>query len=193
MAFDMKAKKKELLTVKHPLCNAAERLKVAYATGVALLMARADDHESMMDGEREALETLVYALDLPAEMTVEIIANVRHIDTDIVDVIVNVLETEEQKLLFLLDLYRAANSDKDFSAPEKVMINDFVEVLKMEKWRDFIASFWSALESKDCAKANTLVQAVIEGGMEPNIGHLQYFMPEFKYEEIIEGFGFGAW
>lgn len=185
----MKEKKKELLTVSHPLASADEYLKSAYATGVALLMARAD--ENLLDAEREALGSLIYALGLPAEKTDEIISTVQNTGPEIVDVIVKALANEDHKMLFLLDLYRGASADKDFSDSEKEMIGEFVEMLKMEKMRDFVASFSAATDSGDCEKANKLVQAVIEKGQEPNIGHLQYFMPEFKYEETIEGFELG--
>ncbi len=186
----MKEKKKELLTVRHPLRGEDASVRLPYVTGVALLMARADDE--LAAAEREALAELVYAMELPEGSLDRVLATVNDADPSIFDQILPALSAADLRLCFALDLHRAAGADGVVKDEEQEMVADFLEMLRLnEAERTFVAAFAGAMAAQDAGAANRAVQAGVEQGVEPNIGHLSYFLPSFTYQEEIPGFTLG--
>ena len=127
---EMEKKKKAMARSKHPLCNEELRLREAYATGVALLMARAD--ENLNYAEKEHMQELADALLLVEDPVERIFTTVVDAGADILDCIVTVIEKRDHKYLFILDLYRAARVDGDFQPEEQRMIELFEDMLDLK-------------------------------------------------------------
>lgn len=191
MGFSIKEKKKELLTVKHPLYTEDESVKLPYLICIALLMARVDD--DLAQSEREALTELIYGLDLPEGRLEKVLTKVKDTDDSILDEILPVLTSTDIRYAFVLDLYKAANADREFKDKECVFISDIMEMMQLSAAEtEFLNLFGVALMTNDLKSANSAVQTAIEQKLEPNIKHLQFFLPEFSYEEELAGFTLGA-
>ncbi|MEI6207685.1 MAG: DUF1566 domain-containing protein [Desulfuromonadales bacterium] len=144
---DMEKKKKTLTRPKHPLCNEELRLREAYATGVALLMARAD--ENLNSAEKEYLQELADALLLTDDPTERIIATVTDADADIVESIITSFQKQEHKYLFILELYRAAYVDGNLQPEEQKMMDLFSEWLGLKAIEnDFLKQFADGMEQQ---------------------------------------------
>ena len=156
---DMERKKKALTRLKHPLCKEELRLREVYATGVALLMAGTDEH--MNNAEKEHLEELVDALLLSDDPAERIIATVADAGADILDSVVEVIEIQEHKYLFILDLYRAANVDGKILPEDQKMIDIFMEMLDLKPVaQDWLKQFSEGMTSKDQEKMqDALIEA----------------------------------
>ncbi len=145
---EMRKKKKELTSPKHPLCDEELRLREAYATGVALLMARAD--EQFCDAEIEHLKELAASLNLTDDPAERIAALVEEAGAEILDSIVPAIEKQDHKYLFILDLYRAAHVDGKFLPEEQEMIDLFAEMLGLKQVEtSFLKHFADGLVSGD--------------------------------------------
>jgi uncharacterized tellurite resistance protein B-like protein len=186
MAFCLKNKKRELLTAKHPLHREDESLKLPYLLGIALLFARVDN--DLAQAEREALAELIYVLDLPEGRLEMILAKVQEADQGIVDEILLALGKPEVRYAFVLDLLKAARADQLFQPEERVFITDIMDMMLLTpNEAAFLNAFGEAASSNDLSAANAAVQRAIEATLEPNIGHLQFFMTGFSYQEEIAG------
>jgi uncharacterized tellurite resistance protein B-like protein len=171
---DMEKKKKALTKQKHPLCDEELRLREAYATGVALLMARAD--ELLSNTEKVHLQELADALQLTDDPAERIIATVTDADADIVESIIATLLKQEHKYLFIIDLYRAAYVDGNLQPEEQKMIDLFADILALKPVEnDCLKQFAEGMALNDKEKMQDALLEAHHFCMLVHLGILTYF------------------
>ena len=116
---------------KHPLCDEELRLREAYAAGIALLMARADDN--FCEAECAHFKGLTSSLNLLDESAERIASLVAEAGSEILDIVVPAIVKQDHKYLFIIDLYRSAYVDGNFSATEQEMIDHFADMLGLNQ------------------------------------------------------------
>jgi hypothetical protein len=161
MSFlDEMEKKVEALTKqKHPLCDEELRLREVYATGIALLMVRADDN--LNNKEKVHLQELAETLLLTDDPAERIIATVTDAGTDIVESIIATFQKQEHKYLFILELYRAAHVDGNLQPEEQKMIDIFVVALGLKPVEaEFLELFAGGMAKSDRA---LMQKALLDG------------------------------
>lgn len=191
MGFSLKVKKKELLTVKHPLHQEDASIKIPYLTAIAILMSRVDDQ--FADAEREALTELAYTLDLPEGQLERLLTRAQQADQQILDEILPSLQTPDVRHAFVLDLYKAAHADRDFKVEEREFISDIMEMMQFQmEEAAFLHAYAAAACANDLKSANETVQKAIDAKLELNVTLLRYFLPDFTHEEQLAGCTLGA-
>ena len=185
----MKDIKKEMLAVKHPLFFEDESLKFSYAIGIALIMMQSDDGHILTLSEHNALNELVLGLDLPEGRLEKVISKAQKTDAKILKEIICKLMKSDYRYLFVLDLLKVANLDKEITLGKREFIDDIMQMMQLSSVEtDFLCGFSDAIKTNDQKVANDTVYLALEHSLAPNIEHLQFFLPKFIYEEVIPGF-----
>jgi len=176
---DMEKLEKSLTKPKHPLCDEELRLREAYATGVALLMARAD--ENLNEAEREHLKELATALALSDDPAERIIATVTDAGAEIIFSIVSAIEKQDHKYLFILDLYRAANVDGKLLAEELKMIDIFASRFNLKSIeKEFLKQFADGMEQQSREAMQKALLEAYNFWLELPMNVFRYFCKELE-------------
>lgn len=183
----MKQKKKERLTVKHPLYQRDISMRYAYVMGVALVLATGG---GISETGRVVLEKLVYAIGLPEDTLEKVIATAESAAAESIDTVVDtVLEKEEQYCL-LLEMHLAAlRSGAEQQREQRELIGGFGELMLLSAEEDgFLRNFAQTALEKNTSMATEVLTEGYENQLEPNFEVLKYFLPTLDYREEIEGF-----
>ena len=183
----MKQKKKERLTVKHPLYQRDISMRYAYVMGVALVAATGG---GISETGRAELEKLVYAIGLPEDALEKVIATAEAAAAESIDTVVDtVLEKEEQYCL-LLEMHLAAlRSGAEQQKEQQELIGGFRELMRLSAEEGgFLRNFAQTALEKNTSMATDVLTEGYENQLEPNFEVLKYFLPELDYREAIEGF-----
>ena len=183
----MKQKKKERLTVKHPLYQRDISMRYAYAMGVALVAATGG---GISETGRAELEKLVYAIGLPEDTLEKVIATAEAAAAESIDTVVDtVLEKEEQYCL-LLEMHLAAlRSGAEQQREQRELIGGFGELMLLSAEEDdFLRNFAQTALEKNTSMATDVLTEGYKNKLEPNFEVLKYFLPTLNYREEIEGF-----
>jgi len=187
----MKAKKKEMFTVKHPLHEQDDLLKISYLIGIALLLARADDNFN--EAERALLADMVESMDMPESRLETVVNRAKEASGDLLDELIPFLTMPGVAHCFVLDLHRAARADREFKDEEREFIAHITEMMQLGGDETaFLTAFADAAHAVDHAAANAAVQQAIEKKIEVDIRQLQFFLPGFNYVRELAGFELGA-
>lgn len=182
----LKQKKKERLTQKHLLSNEDISTKYPYCIGVAM-QALVD--ENLGEKEEEALADLVYSMGLSEDYKEKVKEAVQSGDEDLIDGIIDVIDTNDKKYMFILDLYKISYTDKTISEGEKEAINIFADMLHLEGFeKEFLGEFAKASVNFDNKMACKAYEELMKSGIEASFNILKYFMDKFEYVQTIEGY-----
>ena len=183
----MKQKKKERLTVKHPLYQRDISMRYAYAMGVALVAATGG---GISETGRAELEKLVYAIGLPEDTLEKVIATAEAAAAESIDTVVDtVLEKEEQYCLLLEMHLMALRSGAEQQREQQELIGGFRELMLLSAEEDeFLRNFAQTALEKNPSMATDVLTEGYENQLEPNFEVLKYFLPTLDYREEIEGF-----
>ncbi len=183
----MKQKKKERLTVKHPLYQRDISMRYAYVMGVALVAATGG---GISETGRAEMEKLVYAIGLPEDTLEKVIATAEAAEAESIDTVVDtVLEKEEQYCL-LLEMHLAAlRSGAEQQREQQELISGFGELMLLSADEDkFLRKFAQAAQEKNTSMATDIMTEGYRNNLEPSFEVLKYFLPTLDYREEIEGF-----
>ncbi|MEI6207683.1 MAG: DUF1566 domain-containing protein [Desulfuromonadales bacterium] len=176
---DLEKLEKSLTKPKHPLCDEELRLREAYATGVALLMARAD--ENLNEAKREHLKELATALALSDDPAERIIATVTDAGAEIIFSIVSAIEKQDHKYLFILDLYRAANVDGKLLVEEQKMIDIFASRFNLKSIeKEFLKQFADGMEQQSREAMQKALLEAYNFWLELPMNVFRYFCKELE-------------
>lgn len=183
----MKQKKKERLTVKHPLYQRDISMRYAYVMGVALVAATGG---GISETGRAELEKLVYAIGLPEDALEKVIATAEVAAAESIDTVVDtVLEKEEQYCL-LLEMHLAAlRSGAEQQREQQELIGGFRELMLLSAEEDeFLRNFAQAALEKNTSMATNVLIVGYKNNLEPSFEVLKYFLSTLDYREEIDGF-----
>lgn len=183
----MKQKKKERLTVKHPLYQRDISMRYAYVMGIALVAATGG---GISETGRSELEKLVYAIGLPEDTLEKVIATAEAAAAESIDTVVDtVLEKEEQDCLLLEMHIAALQSGAEQQKEQQELISGFGELMLLSADEDkFLRKFAQAVQEKNTSMATDVLTEGYKNNLEPNFEVLKYFLPTMDYREEIVGF-----
>ncbi len=183
----LKEKRRERLTVKHPLYSEEDSFKVKYCSGI-IMQSYVD--ENLCEKEEEFILDLLYSMGLSEESFGIIKEKVKNGDGHLIDSVINSLDTTDKKYSFIFDLLSISKADSDYKPVEREASEVFLDMLNIRSIeRNFIYNFLEAADTNDNQKACREYEKLIElNSVAPNLNVLMYAMKEFNYIRVIKGY-----
>ncbi|MGN7477511.1 right-handed parallel beta-helix repeat-containing protein [Solibacillus silvestris] len=175
--------KRELLDEKHPLESENIQFRKIYAIGYAMLVC-VNGYPSEM--AKDVLKKQISLLDLPAEFRKLAISAALEADSQTIQTLLQTLQNEKHKYIFMLDLYDYAQKDRKITEKEQELLILFEELLQFSYEEvHFIRGFRLAMLKKDTEVATKVVQQAFEQHVSIPLKELVYFLAGFEYQERL--------
>lgn len=175
--------KRELLDEKHPLAGENIQFRKTYAIGYAMLVC-VNGYPSEM--AKDVLKKQIALLDLPTEFKKLAISVALEAEPQSIHKLLQVLQDEKHKYIFMLDLYDYAQKDRKITEKEQELLVLFEELLQLNYEEvQFIRGFRLAMLKKDTEVATKVVQAAFEQHVNIPLNELVFFLPSFEYQERL--------
>lgn len=170
--------RKEYFIREHPLATKDISFRYSYVIGCGI-MAAVDGE--IGEVERTRINELVLSMRLTEDYIEKVIGIIATIEETMMKEIVQSLLEKWEQYVFIIDLYKIAQSDGDLNEAEQEVIAIFSELLQLsEEEQDFFQNFAIAMNLGDERIAEQALQSAYKDGFELPIEAFRYFMPGLK-------------
>lgn len=174
---NLKKVKEDVTRRPHPCSGEPETFKSLYVVGVAMMALTTDNDIDAL--ESESLRNLLLSMNLGESHLPEIIAKAKEGAENIIQALVQSLQTPDQKDAFAFDLLAIMRVGKAPDADGREKLNLFLDLMKFSTaQRTFIASFSAAAVTKSTPQADKALVEAYENGLQPDLKIFGYFFPE---------------
>lgn len=172
-------KKNLWISKKHPLYLENIRFKTLYAAAI-LMHARLNNGANPLSNfELERLFTK--GLNLASKDTLNIMTLSKDVEP-LIDQIIQILNTQEKKLLFLFDLYNISMSQYHISENEQKSIDLFTDLLEINtEDKTLILQFISSSYCEEYNNCLSLFEQMQKRGWTVTMVELSYYMLNYSY------------
>jgi len=173
---ELRAVKRELLTSPHPLRYADTYVRYPYLLGISLMLSRLEGPNLPI--EQEIIRTLAVSLGLPEDYADRAIKSAKNADRSTICLVLESLQEPHHRVMFVVDLYRAALLDGHISSNEQEMIQLFIEIFRLK--RNEMAAIRQFAEAATQGNSKKAQEALTRFGLP--ISNLRHYFAELKID-----------
>lgn len=181
----LKKKRKELMTVRHPLYFMSEEEKVVYCATLFLQLKMNEKRNPLNHFEFNRL--LIQGLSLSNDIISRILVAAKN-KHDLLEKLLKVLDAPQKKYFFMLDLNNLCMKENGLSEEEKEAFFIFGKMLGVTKEQmNFIQKFILSAyydETEQCMKC---YESMSQFDMDLTMNQLKYYIPTIPYINVVEG------
>lgn len=181
----LKKKRKELMTVRHPLYFMSEEDKVIYCAALFLQLKINENSNPLNHCEYNRL--LVQGLCLPSDIISKIFV-VSKDKQGLLEKLLKLLDNQQRKFIFMLDLTNLCMKDNGLSDEEKEASSIFGKMLNLTpEQMSFIQKFIFSAYYEEIEQCMKCYESMSQFDMDLTMNQLKYYVPSIPYINVIEG------
>lgn len=181
----LKKKRKELMTVRHPLFFMSEEEKVTYCAALFLQLKINEGTNPLNHFEFNRL--LVQGLSMSDDIISKLLAEIKD-KHKVLEKLLNILNTPQKKYIFMLDLSNLSIRDNGLAEREKEAFSIFGKMLDLSKEQlNFIQKFILAAYYEETEQCMKCYECMMQFDMHLTMNQLKYYIPSVPYINVLEG------
>ena len=181
----LKKKRKELMTVRHPLYFMDVDEKVIYCAALFLQLKINESSNPLNHFEFNRL--LVQGLCLPNDIISRILEESKD-KQNLVEKLFKILDDPQKKYIFMLDLNNLCMKENGLSDEEKEAFSIFGKMLNLSlEQMSFIQKFILSAYYEETEQCMKCYESMSQFDMDLTMNQLKYYIPSIPYINVIEG------